>query len=293
MSRVALALLGGQRLGDLDLEAAVLPQCDAAGHGLDVLVTELLKHRVRGERGALPGGAVGDHALRLVRCGAFDARLEMPARHVHGARQMRLLELMLLPDVDDDVAVVAIRDQLVDLARVYFGYLASDLADQVCAAGHLLETPKSRSVFTSLSVATQKWIEAPRRAPQILDPRHAAEGKLPRTFSHVSGVLAWVLHPILRTPAIAPAPRPAVSGPKRSARRRAVWYSSGSRLLPASSRGHGARRRAAASRDGSRSARSRCRGGRGHARRAAQRAPCAFASPRAPFRRGTTSRRCR
>ncbi len=42
VARVALALLGGERARDLDVEAAVLPQRDAAGHRLDVLVAELL-----------------------------------------------------------------------------------------------------------------------------------------------------------------------------------------------------------------------------------------------------------
>ena len=66
VARVALALLGGERARDLDLVAAVLPQRDAAGHRLDVLVAEQLLQRVGGERGAVAGRAVEDHALRAV-----------------------------------------------------------------------------------------------------------------------------------------------------------------------------------------------------------------------------------
>src|SRR5919198_1581204 len=126
----------------------------------------------------------------------------MTARHVHGARQVRLLELVLLANVDHHVAVVAVRDQLVDLARVYFRYLAPDLANQVCAAGHRVETPKSRSVFTSLSVATQQWIEVPRRAPRNPRPKACCGSpirlKLPSTVWHVFEAPAWGLHRILQ-----------------------------------------------------------------------------------------------
>ena len=54
VARVALALLGAQRARYLDVVAAVLPERDAAAHGRDVLVAELLLKRVGGERGALP-----------------------------------------------------------------------------------------------------------------------------------------------------------------------------------------------------------------------------------------------
>jgi hypothetical protein len=42
VARVALALLRAERLGHLDLVAAVLPQRDPAGHRLDVLVAEVV-----------------------------------------------------------------------------------------------------------------------------------------------------------------------------------------------------------------------------------------------------------
>ncbi len=55
VARVALALLGGQRPRGLDLVAAVLPQREAAGHRLDVLVAEILDQRPRRPRRAVAG----------------------------------------------------------------------------------------------------------------------------------------------------------------------------------------------------------------------------------------------
>ena len=110
VARVALALLGGERARNVDVVAAVLPERDAAAHRRDVLVAEQLLKRVGGERRAAARGAVEDHALRaVVADGALDARLQMAARHVDGARQMRLLELVLLAHVDDHRAVSACR----------------------------------------------------------------------------------------------------------------------------------------------------------------------------------------
>ena len=64
MARVALALLGGQRARRLDLVAAVLPQREAAGHRLDVLVAEVLDQRPCRPRRAVARRAVQDHVLR-------------------------------------------------------------------------------------------------------------------------------------------------------------------------------------------------------------------------------------
>ncbi len=60
VARVALALLGGERARDIDLVAAVLPQRDAAGHGLDMLVAEVLFESAGGIGRAVARGAVED-----------------------------------------------------------------------------------------------------------------------------------------------------------------------------------------------------------------------------------------
>src|SRR5213079_3391897 len=78
VARVALALLGRQHLRLLDIEAAVLPERDAADHRLDVRVAELALERVGRERGAVARLAVEDDARVLVADGVLDARLEMP-----------------------------------------------------------------------------------------------------------------------------------------------------------------------------------------------------------------------
>ena len=101
VARVALLLLGGQDPRPLERVAAVLPEREAAGHRGDVLVAEQLLQRVRGERRALAGRAVEDHALAAIRHDALDARLQVPARNVDGARDVALLALALLAHVDD------------------------------------------------------------------------------------------------------------------------------------------------------------------------------------------------
>ena len=111
---VALALLRGELAGDLDVVAAVLPQRVAAGHGDDVLVPQL------GERGgaegrALAGGAVEDHALGAIGGTALDARLQVGAADVLGSGEVAGGELVVLPDVHDDGALV---EELIDLGRV-------------------------------------------------------------------------------------------------------------------------------------------------------------------------------
>ena len=65
VARVAVALLGAHEARNLDLVAAVLPEREAAGHRLDVLVAEVLDQRARGPGGALARGAVQDHGLAL------------------------------------------------------------------------------------------------------------------------------------------------------------------------------------------------------------------------------------
>src|SRR3954447_3892760 len=153
VARVALALLGGEGARDLDLVAAVLPQRDAAGHRLDVLVAELLPERVGGQRGAVARGAVQDDALRAVRDRALDAGLEVAARHVLGAGQMTDRVLLGLAHVDDRdphqrrvavlvaVAVagaIRCRDELVDLGGV-------DLLDLLLDAAGVLRSAHAHS----------------------------------------------------------------------------------------------------------------------------------------------------
>ena len=87
VARVALALLGRQRPRRLDLVAAVLPQREAAGHRLDVLVAEILDQRPRRPRRAVAGRAVQDDVLGAVGDGALDPRLEIALRDVLAHRE--------------------------------------------------------------------------------------------------------------------------------------------------------------------------------------------------------------
>src|SRR3954468_1604021 len=143
VARVALALLLGQRLRDLDLVAAVLPQRDAAGHRGHVLVAQKVPERVRGERRACAGGAVEDDALRTVRDDAVDARLEIAARHVGRARDVARVPLLALAHVDEDHAVAEVR---LNVGRVDLVDLALDLADDLRAGRAHGISPREKSI---------------------------------------------------------------------------------------------------------------------------------------------------
>ena len=128
VARVALALLLGERLRDLDVVAAVLPQRDAAVHRGDVLVAQLLAQRVGGERGALARGAVEDDALVAILDRALDPRLQVAARHVLGAGDVAGVPLLGLPHVDEDHPVAEV---LAHLRRVDLLDLTADLPDDL------------------------------------------------------------------------------------------------------------------------------------------------------------------
>src|SRR5207244_6520914 len=99
-----------ERLRHLEGEAVSLPIREPAGQGHGVLVAEL-PERLRGEGGAVARRTVDDQGPVLVRNGLLDSGLEVPARHVHGPRDVALLPLVALPYVDDDrpVAVLETR----------------------------------------------------------------------------------------------------------------------------------------------------------------------------------------
>ena len=139
MARVALALLGGEPPRDLDLVAAVLPQRDAAGHRLDARVAELVAQRLGGERAAVARGAVQDDPRVAIGDRALDPRLEVATRDVLGARDVTLVPLLGLPDVDDRDGVA---EQPVDLGGVDLVDLLLDLPDVVGAGGgHDADSP--------------------------------------------------------------------------------------------------------------------------------------------------------
>ena len=128
VAAVALLLLGGQHLGDLDLVAAVLPQRDPARHRAHVGEAEQLGQRVRGERGALTGGAVEDDRLVAVGHRGVDPGLEVPARHVDRARDVAAVPLLGLAHVDQRDPVPEV---LGDLGGVDLADLLLDLPDDL------------------------------------------------------------------------------------------------------------------------------------------------------------------
>ena len=170
VARVALALLGGQRAWHIDLVPAVLPQRDPAGHRLDVLVAQILDQRPRRVRRAVARRAVQDHVAGAVRDRALDPRFEIAARHVLGAGDVTLGELLGLADVDDRRAVVHL---LVHGRRIDLVDPVLDLAKKLCSRRTHLETPELLSGFnTSGSIAMRT-----RRVTAIKDPRGASRAR--------------------------------------------------------------------------------------------------------------------
>ena len=107
----------------------LLPEIGEAGQQ-KLLDAKVLGQRLRGERAAVARGAVEDDALRTIGHRALDPRLEMTARHVGGAGDLALGDLLVLADVDDGDALV---EERLDVRRVDLGDLALGLADELGA----------------------------------------------------------------------------------------------------------------------------------------------------------------
>src|SRR5262249_40820619 len=106
-------------------------------HRSDVLVAEDLLQSVRGPGRAVAGGAVEDHAARLVGDRPLDPRLEIAPGHVDRAGNVGLVPLVLLAHVDDDRAVAgAVFEGVVHLWGIALGDPLLDLADDVGGVGH-------------------------------------------------------------------------------------------------------------------------------------------------------------
>jgi hypothetical protein len=124
VAAVAGALLAVEDARELRGEAVALPVGEPAGERDDVLVAELFE-RLRRERRPVAGLAVEDDRLRPIGCGALDARLEVPARHVHRAGEVPLAPLVLLADVDEERRLER-AEELVGARRVHLLDLGLD-----------------------------------------------------------------------------------------------------------------------------------------------------------------------
>ena len=128
VAAVALLLLDRELARELDLVAAVLPQRDAARHRAHVAVAKQLAERVRGERGALAGGAVEDDVGVAIGSSGLDPRLQVAARDVLGAGEVTAVPLQLVAHVDQDDPVAEV---LGDLGGVDFLDLLLYLPDDL------------------------------------------------------------------------------------------------------------------------------------------------------------------
>jgi hypothetical protein len=128
VAAVALLLVVGQDRRHRPRQPGRLPALESARHRAHVPVAERAQELARKER-ADAARAVDDHGLVVVRDGALDALLEPAPREVDGARDMALLPLARLADVDDRRGVVLA--QGLGLARAHFGDLAPGLPQEV------------------------------------------------------------------------------------------------------------------------------------------------------------------
>ena len=117
---VAVALIGGEVLGDAPVAALVLPLVEAAGHRGDVGVAEL-GERLGRERRPDAGGAVDQDLGVLVGDLVLDVRLELAPGDEDGARDRALGVLVGLAHVEDDDVGVGVAQGL--------GFGGLDLAD--------------------------------------------------------------------------------------------------------------------------------------------------------------------
>ena len=183
VARVALALLVGERARHLDVVAAVLPQRDAAGHRLDRLVAQLLLHVVGGEGRALAGRAVQDHARVLARARHLDARLQVAARHVHGARQVGLLVLVLLAHVDDAPRRCVAVKRSCTSRGIHLADALLRLLDQVGSGGHdFKKYSGGRAPLEKIAAGAPPPEEAPGRTVTPVKPSSSTEIVAKRRF---------------------------------------------------------------------------------------------------------------
>src|SRR5439155_16057868 len=112
-------LLGREGARQRDLAAVSLPVGEAAHEGVRGVVAQL-RQRLRREGRAVARGAVEDDRGRLVGDDALDPRLEIAPGHVNGARNMALLPLVRLADVDPGSARQVLRPAGVDLRDLGF-----------------------------------------------------------------------------------------------------------------------------------------------------------------------------
>src|SRR4051794_38803188 len=132
MPAVAVLLLGGQALGHHDREARLLPLAEAARHGGDVRVSELLQ-ALGSEGAARAARTVDDDLPGFVRDLLFDPQLQESARDVYSAGNVPVRPLVGLAHIDEDGALVRLGARLL---RRHFPDLRLDLADQLLERGH-------------------------------------------------------------------------------------------------------------------------------------------------------------
>ncbi len=118
VARVALALFGAQRARNLDRVATVLPQREATGHRLDVLVAKVLDERPRRPGRAVARGAIQHDVGRAVRHAALDPGLEIALGHVLGPRDMAGGPLLGLAHVNQDGPVAELLTHLAGIDLV-------------------------------------------------------------------------------------------------------------------------------------------------------------------------------
>ena len=216
MTGVACALLRAEHARRAPWQPALLPRAEATGQRCHILVAQLLE-RARRE-GRPRTRLTGDHdRSREVGDDAADARLEVPARDVHGVVDRALVELVRLAHVDEDGRLVGgessgrvVGADLVDLRlelgeKILVGSHAAANATWIAAipSRHGASHVEERGVDGRLTLNSERT-SYPARVSAGIDRKRAlsvaAAGALV-VAAVVLGALA------LRSPAPAAAPR--------------------------------------------------------------------------------------
>ena len=181
VAAVAVALLGGERLGGDPGPPLVLPAPEPAGHRHDVGEAELLEG-LGGEGGAVAAGAIEDDGLVTVEELGLGLALEVAAGDEHRPRDRALVVLVLLAHVDER-----------GLPEARFGVLGLDLGDALLGVPEQLAVTRHPASPSSCLEMLPRWSGIPKRAPNpapnpgacVVSVRHV------HWFRHMLGGGTW------------------------------------------------------------------------------------------------------
>ena len=136
---VAALLVGGQRAGDIEGEARLLPAVETTAHGANVAVAELVQG-TSGQQGPGPACAVQRDRGVLVGDSVLDLDLDEALAEMERSGDVALLELAALAHIDESSGA----SLLGDLLGGHLGDDAASVVEKIARAGHVRMVPNTR-----------------------------------------------------------------------------------------------------------------------------------------------------